>query len=279
VKATVAPRLCSVGGAVIDIYQDLGIAFPGGNAPNVAVHAARSGAVAAFLGVVGTDPGGSHIRTSLLEEGVDVTRLRAHPAATPAVTVRRNAAGAYCCVACPVDGLPFLLDDEDGTYLAGFDLIHVAATSRLDALLPAMAGTAPISYDFGTGPDAGAEALLPSVAYATLSRPSFSPDEAVDLCRFIQQQGPTLVLVTRGAAGATACYQRQVHQQPASRAVTTDALGAGDAMIASLAVRLLAGSDLAAAMSAASRYAALACSYLGGFGHGMLAPGETAPMA
>lgn len=263
-----SPRLCSVGGAVVDHYQDLGLAFPGGNAPNVAVHAARSGAAAAFFGVVGDDPAGHLIRTSLEAEGVETSHLRAVPGATPAVTVRRDHTGDFDCAACPREFLPFAPGVEAAEYLAGFDLVHLAGTSRVDAVAASWAERLPLSYDFAGGPDATSAALLPRVVCAALSRPNLTEAEAARLAVELQRRGPRLVVVTRGAAGATACLQGEVHHAPAADSSTIDSLGAGDALLAHLAVRLMRGDDPAVALASAARYAAGTCRHLGGFGHG-----------
>ena len=158
----------------MDHYQDLGLVFPGGNAPNFAVHAARSGAHSAFLGVVGDDPAGALLRAGLEAEGVDVSHLRTLPGPTPVVTVRQDDDAGFDCVACPRHFLPFEPSAADADFLAGFDLIHLASTSRSDACrLPSGRNEWPLSYDFagGPGPD---DPLLPLVAYAAVSRPGWA---------------------------------------------------------------------------------------------------------
>jgi fructoselysine 6-kinase len=256
----------------VDHYQDLGLAFPGGNAPNFAVHAARSGARSAFLGVVGDDPAGALLRASLEAEGVDVSCLRSLSGSTPVVTVRHDADAGFGCAACPRRFLPFEPSATDADYLAGFDLIHLASTSRTDASAPLWAQRVPLSYDFagGPGPD---DPLLPLVAYAALSRPGMSEPEAADLATRLQRRGPRLVAVTRGAAGVTACLCGELRHQAAPVTSTIDTLGAGDALFAHLVVRLLLGDDLSAALAAAARYAARTCGHLGGFGRGRSAAG------
>lgn len=261
----------------MDHYQDLGLAFPGGNAPNVAVHAARSGAEAAFLGVVGDDPAGRLIREALEMEGVGTSRLRVVPGATPAVTVARDEGGDFGCVACPRRFLPFEPGADDADYLAGFDLIHVASTSRADAAVAAWADRVRVSYDFAGGPDAGTASLLPLITFAALSRPGSGEPEAARLAVELQRRGPRLVVVTRGAAGVTACLEGEVLHQPAAPASALDTLGAGDALIARLAVRLLCGDGLGPALAAAARQAARACGHLGGFGRGRPAAEVLAP--
>jgi fructoselysine 6-kinase len=261
-----SPRLCSVGGAVVDHYQDLGLAFPGGNAPNFAVHAARSGARTAFLGVVGDDPAGALLRAGLEAEGVDASRLRTVSGATPVVTVRHDDDG-FGCAACPRRFLPFEPSGADADYLAGFDLVHLASTSRTDASAPLWAQRVPLSYDFAGGPGPN-DVLLPFTAYAALSRPGMGEAEAADLAVRWQRRGPRLVAVTRGAAGVTACLRGELQHQAAAAGSTIDTLGAGDALFAHLIVRLLSGDGLTTALAAASRYAAHTCGHLGGFGRG-----------
>jgi len=271
-RAALTPRLVAVGGAVVDCYQDLGRGYPGGNGPSVAVHAARHGASSAFLGVVGADPAGAHFRTALGEEGVEVSRLRCHPGPTPVVIVRREATGECICVACPVHLLPFDPGPEDQASLAGCDLIHLADTSRLAHRVPWLAERGRLSYDFGTGPSVGDEALLPFIWLAALSRPSSGAEEAAEQCRRIQGRGPEVVVVTRGRAGATVARGRALHHQPAAPGLTVDTLGAGDAFLAGLAVNLLSGEALAQAAAGAAGYTAAACSSPGAFGHELPCP-------
>jgi len=265
VGALVRPRLCCVGGAVLDHYADLGLAFPGGNGVNAAVHASRSGAASSFVGVVGDDAAGRLIAASLEAEGVDVSRLRAVPGPTPLVTVRRDH-GAFCCVACPRTLLP--LTAAAAGRLPPCDLVHMAGTARADDLVPALAAAAPISYDFGRDEAGPGHPLLPLVTSAALSRPGMEEAEAAAVASALQQSGPRLVVVSCGAAGVTACLEGEVRHEAAAVGPVTDPLGAGDALLAHLLVCLLAGDGLEPALASASRYAAGVCGQLGGFGRG-----------
>ncbi|GAA2895706.1 hypothetical protein GCM10010517_60520 [Streptosporangium fragile] len=65
-------RVCGVGDNVVDRYPDLGVVFPGGGACNVAVHAGRLGADAAYLDSIGGDAAGDLVRHSLASEGVGI---------------------------------------------------------------------------------------------------------------------------------------------------------------------------------------------------------------
>jgi fructoselysine 6-kinase len=69
-------RLLGAGDNVVDRYHDLGLMFPGGNALNVAVAAARAGAEAAYIGAIGTDRAGGVVLAGLRAEGIDTSRVR-----------------------------------------------------------------------------------------------------------------------------------------------------------------------------------------------------------
>lgn len=263
-RLTVAPRICCVGGAVVDHYRDLGLVFPGGNACNTAAYAARSGAAVAFLGVVGDDPAGALLRHGLEAEGVDLSGLRTVRGRTPVVTVAGEGGGDFRCVACPRATLSPAWGGVDPP--TGFDLVHLASTSRADAAVRAWAGGVALSYDFGEGPvDPGLASL---VAVAAVSRPGMSDDAAAALAEEAQALGPSLVVVLRGAAGATAREGGEACHQRAAAAGVVDPLGAGDALVARLLVGWLSGEAVATALAAGSRAAARACAHLGGFGHG-----------
>ena len=64
------------GDNVVDCYEDRGLMFPGGNALNVSVFANRFGASASYVGAVGDDSAGHHVRSALVSEGIDISRLR-----------------------------------------------------------------------------------------------------------------------------------------------------------------------------------------------------------
>lgn len=53
-------KIAGIGDNVIDRYMNMGIMFPGGNAVNVAAHAALLGAEAAYVGSIGADREGKY---------------------------------------------------------------------------------------------------------------------------------------------------------------------------------------------------------------------------
>ena len=66
-------KLIALGDNVIDYYHNTQECFPGGNAVNVAVHAARLGAQAEYLGSLGDDDMAHIVEKALRENGVDIS--------------------------------------------------------------------------------------------------------------------------------------------------------------------------------------------------------------
>ena len=66
-------RLVGVGDNVVDRYLNLKVMYPGGNAVNVAAHAALLGEKSAYLGRIAEDTEGKLIKESLCDLGVDLS--------------------------------------------------------------------------------------------------------------------------------------------------------------------------------------------------------------
>ena len=95
-------RLAAVGDNCIDLYDQTGDAYPGGNPVNVAVYTVRLGGSASYTGVVGDDKYGGLMRQAVAAKGVDVSHLHTEPGSTALshVTV--------------VNGARVFGDDEEG---------------------------------------------------------------------------------------------------------------------------------------------------------------------
>jgi fructoselysine 6-kinase len=261
-------RLAGLGDNVVDRYVDQGLMYPGGNAVNVAVHARRSGAEAAYVGVVGTDDAGDLIESSLRSEGVDLARMRRAEGETAFATVFTDHEGNRSFGLCLKGVSLFQPDAGDLAYLKNYDVVHLCETIRMEASLPRIAAVAAVSYDFSDRDNEYAEPLLPHLTVATFSRADSSEEEVDAQIEWAHIRGAKYVIVTRGARGAVISDRATVHRQPAAPAQVVDTLGAGDSFIARLIVRIWEGAPLAAAASEAAAYSAEVCSVPGGFGHG-----------
>ncbi|WP_167133706.1 PfkB family carbohydrate kinase [Arthrobacter sedimenti] len=260
------PRICAVGDNVIDQYPGRGVQYPGGNAVNVAVHAARSGALASYVGRVGSDAAGQQILEALETEGVDCTRLLVVPGETARVTIEL-CGGERDFRDWTLGVSTFTLDEADLRHLAQFDLVHTGEASGLDEQMETVSRVVPVSYDFSDRDLNSVRHVLPYVSIAFFSRSSESLAEIHQFVDEILASGPEIVVVTRGAAGSIARSRGQAFiDQPVEEIEVIDTLGAGDSYIAAFLSTLLTTDDVSRAALSGARHAANTCTFIGAFG-------------
>ena len=274
-----AVRLVGLGDNVVDRYVDQKLMYPGGNAVNVAVHARRSGAEAAYVGVLGTDDAGDLVESSLRSEGIELDRMRRADGETAFATVYTDEEGNRSFGLCLKGVSLFQPDEDDLAYLRSFDIVHLCETIRMEQSLPQIAAAAAVSYDFSDRDNEYAEPLLAHISVATFSRPQSSDAEVDAQIAWAHSRGARYVIVTRGARGSVISDGTRTHVQPAAPAKVVDTLGAGDSFIARLVVRLWEGVELPVAAAEAAVYSAEVCGVAGGFGYGrtLLTPAHSVP--
>ena len=266
-------QFLGIGDNVVDRYHDLGRMFPGGNALNVAVAAARAGARAAYLGAVGTDRAGEVVLAGLRAEGVDTSRGRVvdGPNAYADVTVVE---GDRVFGGSDIGVSRFWLDADDLAWAATFDLVHTGDCSMLENQVADLAAAAPVAFDFSIHREpAYLDSILPHLAVACYSASDLGEEAARDLLARSVARGPRLALATRGTADALLHDGRQTWRQPVLAGSVVDTLGAGDSFIGRLLVGVMRREDPAVSLHAAALAAAATCGSYGAFGHGSpLAP-------
>jgi fructoselysine 6-kinase len=260
------PRLLTVGDNVVDQYPQQGLLYPGGNAVNVAVHARRLGADAAYIGAVGTDPAGDVVLRALRAEAVDtsLTRVREGANAFAVVTVvdgNRTFSSGDLGVSV------FSLDGADLAAAATYDIVHTGECSNLEDQLPDLAGAARrLSFDFSERDWDYIEAHAGHAQIAVRSCPGADLAQATAQAERLRALGPATVAVTLGARGALV-LQETVTYRPAPAGTIVDTLGAGDAFIARLLVGLAQDEPIEQLVGAATNYATAACATFGAFGY------------
>ncbi|HET8524082.1 MAG TPA: carbohydrate kinase, partial [Thermomicrobiales bacterium] len=240
------------------------VARAGGAPANVAVALARLGVASAFCGVVGTDPFGKRLRTTLHNSRVDDSRLRSTNAAdtTIAFAWKDERGDGHFRLLRMADRL-LSPDDIDSASIAETAAIVVgsvalAANPSRAAIIRAgeiaLAQNVPICFDVNlrpamwSGPDAARVACGPIFSRATLLKFSLDdarylfneaddPDRALD---HIVSFGAKYKVLTDGARGAwfVAKSAEPVHV-PAFAVDAIEPTGAGDAFTAALVARLI----------------------------------------
>jgi fructokinase len=249
---------------------------PGGAPANAAVAATRLGAQTAFIGKVGDDPFGHWLVDVMEREGVDTRGMRVDPAARTTMNIMAQPdPNHYDCLFYRNPGADTLLrpDELDAELLTSTRAFHFGSLSLTDepsrsaaieAARIARAGGALVSFDVNYRPtlwkspedalhyvcatlplahmvkvNEGELALLAGVELG-LSGDGWE-ERVIDASRTLLTSGPVLVIVTLGSAGAFYITQRASGRVAGFPVTAVDATGCGDAFIAGLLWRLVAG--------------------------------------
>lgn len=291
-------RIIGIGDAKMDKNLTDMVAYPGGQAMNIAVNARLQGEETGFIGSIGDDRLGKHLASVLDELGVD--RSHCH------IVHADNAATQYQVI----DGervwgskvkkkqfisplqmairmmLPFFgLSKEDMEYIKTFDAAHLCNTAHMNEYLPKLkeAGLV-LSYDYSSDhlKPGFMEEVAPYVDLCLISGSQMTSTEMMEALVKAHTLGTQICIATNGDEGAT-LYDgdRFYTQKPKKIDKVVDTMGAGDAFISAFLVDFLKSGGFAEkdgaqksekishALVAAAEYAATACMTPGAFGHGI----------
>ena len=263
----------------------------GGDTSNAAIAAARLGASAGYVTLVGRDRFGDALLELWRREGVDARFTGRHASAPTGVYVVNHAeaghtftylrAGSAASCMTPADFPPAAFHPAK--------FLHVSAISQAISLtaratvahaiaLATVAGAA-LSYDTNLrlrlwSLEEARPVIAASAAKARILKSSLedgreltaltSPDQVADHYLAL---GPALVVVTLGADGVLVATPERRQRLAAHKVAALDATGAGDAFAGALLSGLAAGRDGFEAARFANAAAALATT-----GHGAVAP-------
>jgi ribokinase len=244
----------------------------GGTAANVACAAARLGLPTAAYGRVGRDPDGDFLTAEYRRFGVatDWVRPVDGPGASALILVQQD--GEKALVYAPL--LPEPLDptllapalaQSRVVYAMPYDLAEFETLSRLARAANTLVA---IDVEAAVAPDPGRlAALLPLTDIVFFNEGGFraatGKAPVPEHLQPLLDQGPALVVVTLGAAGALAVTAEESVVQPAFPTRLVDATGAGDCFNAAVLTSLLRGHSLTSALRHAAAAASLAVAVLG----------------
>lgn len=269
-----SPALLGIGDNVVDFYRDRGEFFPGGNALNVPVLAKRYGlARAGYIGLIGNDAEGAHVRSSLTREGIWIDRLRQAFGPNGKAVVSLDDKGDRIFLGSNKGGiqrtLTLRMDEEDIAAIKGFGNVHTSVFSYLEPELPKIRTHAQtLTFDFSTHRDPTYIAsVAPHITGAFLSGSGLSDDEVDGLIQYVAGFGVTTVGVTRGSDGAFWLANGRRYRQGIKPANILDTLGAGDSFLAGYLTGVLTGRSIESALDFAAECASATCGYFGAFGY------------
>lgn len=296
---TVSRAIAVIGEALLDVVEhgdEQRLARPGGSPYNVAIGLARLDHPVSFIGRISRDANGSILRSHAQRSGVDLTyAVEAGDPSTVAFVELDEARSARYRFRVSRTADFQWTDDELASVPNAFAAVHfgslaswlppgaAAITRRVAAFRNA---GALVTYDPNVRPllqpdrAAAREAIEGTLPLAHLVKTSeddldwLRPGEPVeDVAADWLNQGPDVVVLTRGAAGATAITKVSTATRPAVQVEVVDTVGAGDAFTSGLLDALarrnllapdaLASAPLADVLDDASLVAAIACSRAG----------------
>lgn len=231
-----------------------------GTAPaDVAVGLARLGIRSGFLGQVGEDGFGHYLARTLVDSGVDVSRLRfSKDVPTPLAFITPVPGGdrEFLFYSHPGGAMAYELTEEDLQYVRVAKAFHfgsvtlcgvVERCSTLTAARVAREAGVLVSYDpnvrLGLWPDAASAREAARLGWA-LAEVVKASEEEVLFCAEVSDAGEAvrrlwhdelrLVVVTRGASGCRFFTRAFKGELPAFPVAAVDTTGAGDAFMAGL---------------------------------------------
>lgn len=255
------------GEALIDVFvqgdtpEGLAVeARVGGSPFNVAVGLARLAQPVAFVGVLSRDPSGERLMRALAAEGVHTGWVQRHNArstvsfvgvdgkGSPAYAFYGDGAADRRLTAGALERLP---EDLRAIHVGSYATVVEPIAHTLQALVQRHQGRAVIAYDpnvrLNVEPDI--ERWLDQLDFM-LPRTQILKVSEEDLDRLFRQQpieafaqralasGVSLLVVTRGEAGASAWVQGERLEVPPVPVDVVDTVGAGDTFQAALLARL-----------------------------------------
>ncbi|MFC7326492.1 ribokinase [Marinactinospora rubrisoli] len=273
-----APRIAVFGSINMDLVAYVGTApsrgetvtgtefrqVPGGKGANQALAAARAGGDVAFLGAVGDDAFGTQLRTTLVENGIEVSGLRMANGASGVAHIVVEGDGGNSIIVIPgANGTVTGLEDDDVQLLEGsaalllqlelpMEGVIAAARAGRAAGVPTVLTPAPAQ----PLPDElldNVDLLVPNQHEAAALTGRQDPEEALTalLARVPE------VVVTLGEAGSLYGARGSAPVRvPARQVATVDTTAAGDTFCGAFAVARAEGRD----PEQASRFAAAAAS-------------------
>lgn len=258
-------RIACIGDHCVDLYDELGLANPGGNTVNVAVYLRRLGAESSCFGAVGTDREGELLLRAAGEKGVDMSHVQILPGPTARTHVDMVEGNRVFTAYDEGVMADFALRGGDLDAICRHDLAVGSIWGHVETQMSLIRSRGvPTAMDLADIPgDPAAQAALPGLNIAFFSDDLAGPDEVRTAMRELAAKGPRIVVAMRGAEGSIAWDGSAFYTQGSIPVQVVDTLGAGDSYIAGFLLAWLEGNSIPACMEAGAKNAAITIAYQG----------------
>jgi len=240
---------------------------PGGKGSNQAIGAARLGAEVTFVGSVGRDGFGDQAMKIYESENIDTTYVtRSHlPTGAALIVVDRGGENQIAVAPGANSELTPALVERAASVIEEADVLVGQLETPLDGFMAAarIAQQASTLVILNPAPSqALPDELWPLVDVLTPNQHELAQLAGVGdvetAAQLLQQRGPSSIVVTRGAQGATIATANEVTSISSHDVDVVDSTGAGDAFTSALAVAIGDGDPIRAAVAFASKAGAYA---------------------
>lgn len=277
-------KVIALGDNVIDYYRNTGECFPGGNAVNVAVHAAKQGAESEYFGNLGTDAYAEVIVKALDDFHVAHRRCPVLQGKTTKVCNYEVMDGerSFVDVETGSDWAgPIQLKEEDLQYLSKADLIVCSCNAKMPEQMRSVQELPPVFvYDFGEKEKYRTKEYYDQVCgkldLAMFSCKPMAEAEFKEFCEPLHGRGVIHVLATVGTEGQLLSAGGKIIKKGIQKVIPGDTMGAGDSFLAAFLNtlmgmgwqknRLMPEKALLTALAAGQEVSAENCMRQGGFG-------------
>lgn len=258
-------KIAAVGDNCMDVYDNLGKVFPGGNPVNVAVYTVRLGGEACYIGAVGTDSYGKLLTEAVRQKGVDVSRVKVIDGSTAQSHVTlidgERVFGDYD------EGVmaAFKLEEEDIEFLKDYDIVVTGLWGKLENTLPKLKKKGiKTAFDFATERTGKiVDKAVPYTDYAFFSYDGGEIEELHSFMRRIYDKGAGMVIVTRGKDGSIVYDGSEFSEYGIAECRVVDTMGAGDSFIAGFLYSMLRGKTVSGAMADGAKNSSITLGYEG----------------
>ncbi len=277
-------KLIALGDNCIDYYHNTGETYPGGNAINVAVHAARQNVETEYLGAFADDDMAEIIKKALLENRVSYSNCPCIPGTTTKICSYDVVNGERSFVGV-VEGEkwagPIRLDRILLDYLTTADVIVSSCNAKIPEQIEKLAKMPGIFvFDFGEKLKYRVPEYYDQVCHkmdlALFSIESIGKETFRDFCAPLHERGVIHVLATMGSDGQMISNGREISKMVIHKVKACDTMGAGDSFLAGFVCELarqgwqkgqsMSIERLEKAMLCGQQVSALNCMNRGGFG-------------
>ncbi|MCD8324676.1 MAG: fructoselysine 6-kinase [Clostridiales bacterium] len=225
-------KVIAIGDNCIDDYVRQSKKYAGGCSVNFSIYMAQFGVSSSYMGAVGTDDNGKIILDTLSGHGVDISQVHVMNGKTAVTEVELiNHDRKFLSYEKGVME-DFSLNDDDISYICGFDMVHTSVYGEIDHYLPKFSRKVKIGYDFGDKLEYNARNdILHLIDYAFFS---YKQDDSYirSYLEDAYSYGLRCVIATLGENGSIAYDGSNFYREGIHKVETVDTIGAGDSFIA-----------------------------------------------